>query len=419
MVTLLPQAAPTSRVGRYPKHNFLINEFAFTAQPICLAPVLPGETLTNLYFEARVVTNPIENPIIGWKKEFYFFYVKVTDMLTDAIRDMFIDPANVDLAATLGVNGNDNNFYHASGGIDYSKRCLKRVMETYFRDEGEAWDAYKTSWGIPFVQIKDTLWMDSLTDKDLMPQGPDIADATTAGDLDRLMDAFEQLRALGIQNMTYEDFLRSYGISIPQKDENKPELLARFTDFQYPSNTIDPATGAPSSAVSWVFKNGNKEAKFFKEPGFIFGISVTRPKVYFSGLAGSAAEFMSRAWDWMPGYLSAMPETSLKYFPVDTGPVGGRTTDLDAYWLDMRDVLLYGDQFVNVQAFNAVPANNGLYNMVALPGPNLNTKNPNEAMVNAMFKGSDDKSIVKLDGYVSFSIKGNQRDYTMGNFAQV
>lgn len=418
--TLLMQpAAKTERVGRYPKHAFRINELAFCAQPFMLAPVLPGETLTNLFFEARVVTDPIKNPIIGWKKEYYFFYIRISDMLTASIKDMFVDPANTDLTATLGVGANSTPFYTAKGGIDYAERCLEQIMLHYFRDEGEAWDDHVTADGVPMVQIRDTYWMDSLTDKDLMPEGAAIAGATDAGDLDRLMDAFEQLRALGIANMTYEDFLRSYGIAIPNKDEGKPEMLCRFSDFQYPSNTIDPSSGAPSSAVSWVFKNGHKDPKFFKEPGFVMGISVTRPKVYFSGLAGSLASFMGRAWDWMPNYLGSMPETSLKNFAGDTGPLGDRTTAPDGHWVDIRDLLLYGDQWQNVTAFNVVPATDGSEHLLALPtGDTFNTKNPTEAMAKALFK-TGGSEYIKSDGYVSLTVKGAQVDHTVGNFASV
>lgn len=420
-MTLLQEAPKRERVGRYPKHPFLIQERPFTAQPFLIAPVLPGESMKNIYFECRTVTDPIKNSIIGWKKEFYFFYVRITDLLQDAIKEMFVDPANTDLAATLGVGANDQHFYTAKGGIDYTKRCYQKVIEHYFRDEGEAWNSQVSAEGLALVQIKETMFLDNLTDKDLMPEGPAIATATDAGDLDRLMDAFEQLRALGIANMTYEDWLRSQGISIPAKDEGKPELLTRFSDFQYPSNTIDPTSGAPSSAVSWVFKNGDRDPKFFKEPGFVIGISVTRPKVYFGALAGSAASFMSRAWDWMPSYLSAMPETSLKNFGADAGPLGDRTTATDSYWLDMRDLLLYGDQFQNMQAFPATPLTNGDHHLLALPLPSgdlWNTKYPSALALTSFFR-NEAAAMIRSDGYTSLSVLGSQRDFTQGNFAQM
>ena len=415
---LLPKVPAKSRVGRYPKHTFQILDIPYSIQPFMIAPVLPGETMKNLYFESRVITNPIKNSIIGWKKEYFFFYVRVTDLLSDAIRDMFVDPANVDLMATMGIAANKVDEYTAKGSIDYLHRGLVRITEEYFRDEGEAWNSSVTTPGIPMAHIKDTFWMDSLTDKDDMPEGAAISGATDAGDLDRLMDAFEQLRALGIANMTYEDFLRSYGIRIPDKDEAKPEMLARFTDFQYPSNTIDPLTGTPSSAVSWVFKNSHRDPKFFKEPGFIIGVTVTRPKVYFGGLAGNLAGFMGRAWDWMPNYLDAMPETSLKNFAADTGPLGDRTAATDAYWVDMRDLLLYGDQYQNMAEFNPAPAVDGSIHLVPLPtGNNHQGKVMTEAMVLDFFVGDD--PYVRQDGYVTLSIEGTQRDQTVGNLAEM
>lgn len=421
----LMSAMPTDRVGRYPRHPFLTRELPFTAQPFMLARVLPGETLQNIKFEARIVTDPIRNPIIGWKKEFFFFYVKVTDLMSDAIKDMFVDPTNAEIAG-LDEGANVQRTYCAKGGIDWVSLALDRVVDTYFRDEGEVAATYATAAGDRIVQIRQNNFLDSLTDKDLVPEGDAIAGATDAGDLDRLMDAFEMARSLGLANMTYEDFLRSYGIAIPEKDENKPELLTHMTDFQYPSNTIDPATGAPSSALSWVFNNGDRKPKFFKEPGFIIGISVTRPKVYFSGLAGLAAGFAQRAWDWMPQYLAAMPETALKQFAAGTGPLGDTLTDTDAYWLDMRDELLFGDQFQNMTAFaasGAEPATDGTNNLLALPDNSLNWKYPTETMCKSFFVDSaGTATYVRQDGYVSLSIKSSASspivNYTVGNIAE-
>lgn len=420
---MMQQVRKTGRVGRHPKHNFGVQGLPFQLVPFMIAPVLPGETMDNLFFESRVVSDPVLNKLIGWKKEFAFFYVKITDLLQDAIRDMFVDPTNTDLGSTLGIPNNNAAFYEAKGGIPYLAYSYQKIVQHYFRDEGEAWDAFKIG-DYATAQIKDTFWMDSLTDEDDMPEGaeiPDDAANATIGELDRLLDAWEQLRALGLAQPTYEDFLRSYGISIPNKDENKPELLARFSDFQYPTNTINPANGAPTSALSWVFKNGERKNKFFKEPGFIIGISVVRPKTYYAGLAGNMAGFMARAWDWMPNYLRDMPETSLKHFLTDTGPLGDRTTAPDGYWADMNDLLMYGDQFQNHTAFAAVPANVGAQNMFALPtGDTFNFKYPTEAMAKSVFVDAGGTAfLVRQDGYVSLSIKGAQRDTTRGNIAQM
>lgn len=420
-IRTLMSAPPTSRVGRYPKHTFQTRELPFTAQPFMLARVLPGETMQNLFMESRVVTDPILNALITWKKQYFFFYIKATDLMLDVFRDMFVDPANAELSGHDEA-ANIARTYTAKGAVDWTGKCLDRVVDTYFRDEGEVAADYVTAAGDRIVQIRQNSFLDNLTDKDDMPEGDAIAGATDAGDLDRMMDAFEMLRSMGIANMTYEDWLRSQGINIPNRDENKPELLATFSDSQYPSNTVDPTTGTPSSAVSWVFRNGEKSPKMFKEPGFVLGISVTRPKVYYGALAGSAAGFAQRAWDWMPNYTMNMPETSLKMFALDAGPLGTRTTDLDAYWLDMRDELLYGDQWQNVHTFNEAIASNtvGATHMLALPGANFNWKYPSEAMCKSFFVDAAGTAFyIRQDGYVSLNIKGVQVDYTMGNFAQL
>lgn len=430
MTTLL-SAPPTGRVGRNPKHPFTIEELPYTAQPFMFAPVLPGETMVNLKFEARVVSDPLASSIIGWKKEFYFFYVRVTDLLSDTIRDMFVDPANTDLAATLGIAANDRAFYTAKGGVDYLKRSVQSIWKHYFSDQDDVYGDYDVATagsqtGVPFVQIRDRFWLDSITDGDIMPVGADPGTASNLEQLEAMSAAFEQLRALGIANMTYEDFLRSYGINVPSALEHKPELLARFSDFQYPSNTINPATGAPSSAASWVFNNSVRDPKSFKEPGFVVGISITRPKVYYTGLAGALTAHLTRAWDWLPNYLNEsaadpMPFTSLKKFGPDTGPLGDRTTATDDYWVDMRDLFLYGDQFQNRSAFNAAPANVPAINGVALPpGDNHHQyKYPTEAMAKSFFVDAAGTNwLVKSDGYASMSIKGKQIDYTLGNFAE-
>lgn len=418
----------TDRVGRYPKHSFMTKELPFTLQPFMIAPVLPGETLNNLYYESRVITDPILNPIIGWKKEYYFFYVPVTLLLVDEIREMFIDPLNTDITATHGIAASSGPYYTAKGGVDYLKRCTQIIAASHFWDEGDA--PVYTAAGVPIVQIRDRMWLDSVTDKD---NAALVTDPGATGDtpvnmeqLQALMEMYDQLRQVGVANMTYEDFLRGYGVSIPETvDEAKPELLARYSDFQYPSNTIDPATGAPSSAVSWVFKNGKRDPKFFKEPGFIVGLSITRPKVYFGGLAGNLAAHLTRAWDWLPNYLNEaspipLPETAMKKFAVDAGPLGDRNPATDGYWVEMRDLFLHGDQFQNMRAWtdNGALTDNFANHLLALPPANNmeNYKYPTEAMCKGFFLDAVNKVDVRQDGYCSLQIKGKVRETQPGPF---
>lgn len=384
---------------------------------------MPGETINNIFFESRVVTDPIRNAIIGWKKEYFFYYVKISDLGIPEFKQMFVDPTNTDLitSTALEVGANIPRTYTAKGGIDYLDKCLTRIVDEYFRDNGEVRSDFQTAatlTGSPIVQIRTNTWLDSITDDSVMPEGAAISGATDMGDLDRLYNAFEQLRAMGLSDMTYEDFLRAQGIHIPERDENRPVELAHFSDFTYPSNTVTQGTGAVTSACSWVFKQGTKKPYFVKEPGFIVGLTVTRPKTYFAGLAGKLADFATRAWDWMPFYMMDMPETSLKYFAADTGPLGDRTTPTDDHWVDMRDELLYGDQFQNVVPFNAAPADVGTENMLSYPTGATATmddwKYPAESAIKQLFVTPASAFYVKEDGYVSLSIKGKQVDYTRG-----
>lgn len=427
MAQALTPIAPTSRVGRYPKHPFMTKEIPFTAQPFMIAPVLPGETLKNLYFESRVITDPIKNAIIGWKKEYYFFYVPVTLLLVDAIREMFIDPLNVDISATLGVAASSGPYYTAKGGVDYLKRCVQSIVEAHFRDEGETFADAVTADGVPMVQIRDRLWLDSITDKDDAPLATDPGATgdtpTNMEQLQALYEAYDQLRQIGVADMSYEDFIRSYGIAVPEVvDEKKPELLARYSDFQYPSNAIDPTNGAPSSAVSWVFKNGKRDPKFFKEPGFIVGLSITRPKIYFGGLAGNLSAHLTRAWDWIPNYLNEnsiipLPETAFKKFAADGGPLGDRATATDSYWVEMRDLFLHGDQFQNMRpwADNGALTDDFGNHLLALPPGNDHQmyKYPTEAMAKGFFVTAGTNH-VRQDGYVSLQIQGKVRETQPG-----
>jgi hypothetical protein len=220
---------------------------------------------------------------------------------------------------------------------------------------------------------------------------------------------------MGLANISWEEYLASFGIAAAQvEDTIKPQLLFHTNDFQYPSNTVNPADGTPTSAVSWVFRQGeNKKRVFFKEPGFIVGLTVTRPKIFFGQLAGNMSAHLDRAWDWMPEILNQLPSSSLKKFEPGTGPLGDRNTDTDAYFADMRDLFTHGDQFQNRSAYDPASISDLSHmNGVQLPDVNLNWRYPTEAMCKNLFKTANFE-FIREDGYFSLSIKGKQRDATV------
>jgi hypothetical protein len=412
MAFTLESQTPTNRVHRRPKHKFYLSARPYQIVPVAIAPVLPAETISSTWFEARVVTDPIKNPLIGWKQEYYGFYVKIRDLPDrDTLDDLFINPT----ASVSALNTAASvPYYHAGNSPNYTQMCLRRVVETWFRDEGEAWNNADIG-NYPSAQVRDQGWMDSLVDTTVLPAGSGDPGATTTPEaLEAMMDAYEQLRAMNFTSMSFEDYAQTFGVKLSREAMHEPERLFSFSAFQYPSNTVEPTTGVPASAVSWVFKETERHKKFFKEPGFIFVVAIVRPKVYFEKAVGSLSHYLDKGLSWLPAVMRDSPETSLREFvggAGGTGPLGVNATN--GYWLDMRDLFLYGDQLVNV-ALTATDMH-----AVGLPTAALVRKYLTAADVDEMFKTASPSNTIRSDGFCSFDILGSQIDYTGGHQAMI
>ena len=407
MVTVLP-AARTGRVTRSPRHTFQLRHKPFCIQPFMLAPVLPGETMKSLLLQARAVTAPIANPLIGWWLEYYFFYVKHRDLDgRDDFSEMMLD-LEKDMAAYKSAASAVH--YHMAGRINWSALCLKRVTEEYFRTEDEVWNTHAVD-GLPLAKINgDSILNSAVLDDDFvgpsdvdLPVGVD--DKITASEIDATMRTWQFQRANGLTPMDYEDWLATYGI-VPQAAENhRPELLRYVREWQYPSNTVNPASGVPSSAVSWAVAERADKDRFFREPGFLFGVTVARPKVYLRNQDGSAADVLLGALEWLPAIMRDDPWTSLKKFAETDGPFSV-VTDANGYWLDLKDLFVYGDQFVN---FAPAGVTNG--NFVDLPTAALNALYPDSDDITGLFVPSGTVN-VSQDGVVALQILGAIQDTT-------
>lgn len=403
------------RVTRSPQHRFYLEHMPFQIQPFMLAPVIPAETLKNANLQARVVTDPILNKLVGWWIEYYFFYVKLRDLddredFTGFLTDLSYDLSAHESAASVAYN-------HGAGGINWAALCTKRIVETYFRDEGEAWDDFLIN-SMPCAAINVNGFIQSAGLNDVYAvDDPVIATETagtldntviTASEVDAALTTWQFQRAHNMTDMTYEDWLRSYGIATPREQLHRPELLRYLREWSYPANTVDPTDGSASSAVSWAIRDRIDKDRFFREPGFIVGLTVARPKVYLKNVDGSAADYMRNAVQWLPALLRDDPWTSLAHYAHDDGPLQTVVTDTDGYWVDIKDLLLYGDDFVNVAR-----SGTGL-NMVSLPSADLANKHyPTDADVDGLFTGSADTARqVRQDGIVTLDILGTQTDTT-------
>lgn len=396
------------RVPRSPQHTWHLRQVPFTIQPFMIAPVLPGETLQSLTFQARVVTQPINNPVIGWWCEYYYFYVKLTDLDDrEAFMDLMINPDNTSVAALKETDDTVQQYFNPGAGssINYVEKCLKRVTEDFFRTNDEAWNNVTIA-GLPVASVVGSSILDSFINDDafqtaIEPTVPTDAASVGITVIEAAMRRWELLKLDNMTDLSYEDYLRSYGVNVAEA-AHRPELVRFVRDWQYPSNTVDPATGAPSSAVSWALRESGNKARYFKEPGFIFGVTVVRPKIYFGTQSEPAANYLDDVYAWLPAVLNQDANTSLRQFAAGTGPYKSNTDD---YWLDMKDLFMHGDQFLNV-----APTTTGI-NALALPTAGGVWKYPtNQAMLDTLFTAAN--AYVVVDGICSLRVSGQLKDTT-------
>lgn len=402
----------TGRITRRPRHTFAIRARPWQAQPFFIAPVLAGETMKNLNVQARVVSDPVKNKLAGWWHEKYFFYVKLRDLAgRDDFVEMLLDQAK-DMSAYNTAATVRN--YHFGSGIDWTQLCLDRVIAEYFRNEGEA-ITVATIDSVPLVSINDSSWLDSAVqqslldavDIDLSDAGSPGGTAVLASEIEAALRNWELLSQEGvIAPMTFEDYCRTFGVRLPTEEIHKPELVRYVRDWTYPTNTVEPTTGVPSSALSWSIAERADKSRFFKEPGFLFGVCCSRPKVYLKNIIGSAASLMDDMFAWLPAILANDARSSQIHIPDGAGPFQ-TGAGADGYVVDIKDLLLYGDQFINF-ALSATDAN-----IVDLPSTALQYRYASSTDADSLFvDAAGGKKLIREDGVVSLNILGRQVDTT-------
>jgi len=85
-----------------------------------------------------------------------------------------------------------------------------------------------------------------------------------------------------LTEQTYEEYLTTYGVKMPQVELHKPELIRYVRDWKYPTNTFDPTDGSAASAVVWSIAERADKRRFFTEPGFYLRVLGCAAKVYRS-----------------------------------------------------------------------------------------------------------------------------------------
>lgn len=407
----IQNAARQARKPRRPEHTWNIVTRPYGIYPFMIAPVLAGETLDSAVMQARVQSDPVHSRLMGWHKEYYWFYVKLRDLDDrDTLASMLINPATVTTAIDTETAVTHHGFYAASGEpyINFVEKCLKRVTEEYFKDAGESWSAVTTDTGIPQARVTPPGIWRSLTpaaavtfdDVQISTAGDD---AFTLGELQAAYDEYEMLRQGAFVQMTFEDYLAQQGVRQPEQQEiHRPELIRYVRQWQYPVSAIDPTDGSAASAVQWSMSERIDKNRFFTEPGFIFGVTVARPKIYMLGTAFNGVQLMSDYKKWLPSILDDNPTASL--FNLPDNKLGVNWTDAAGVWVDVKDLFLYGDQLVT----NAVNPELNTY------GPNITSdslKYVSSANINSLFAASSpdvSNARIREDGICTMNIRSRQ-----------
>ena len=127
----------------------------------------------------------------------------------------------------------DSTWYHPGSGINWVKECLIPVVEAYFRDEGDLWNAYVVD-GEPIAQINGNGVFDSVATAIESDRG-DInldlnADNTIkASEAAKALMMWEYLRSNNLTEMTYEDYLRTFGVKVDVVEEALAPVASVFS----------------------------------------------------------------------------------------------------------------------------------------------------------------------------------------------
>lgn len=392
------------RIPRRPQHRFYLDAKPWEINPVVIAPVLPGETLKNMLLQARCVSSPLASNVVGWWLEYFFFYVTHRQMPASAAHiAMIFDPATV-----LAPSAAATPHYYGGLGYNWVTECLQVVVQEWFREQGEVLNPPAIRAGRLAAKVNFDGIHESMIDTTVLSEGGALGATQEAQD--KALELYQYLQAMSFTRMTYEDWLATYGVSLPTvQRRDRPELLRYIRDWTYPNNTVEPTTGVPTTAVSWGIAERADKDRFFTEPGFIFGVQVVRPKIYFDNQTGFASSALDRVMRWMPAIMSDDPSSSLAEFTSAQGPFGKAAGGFtNGYWLDIRDLFIYGDQYVDAIRTDAEA------NKIALPTIAQIHRYATEAMANSLFFSSatEPACTLRTDGALALNILGTQVDHT-------
>lgn len=409
MVRRIFPSRPNRSAMRKPDINYHLKMRPYQIQPFFCHPVLPGERLNNVLWKSNAVSDPVANRLMGWWMEHHLFYVRFRDLFpANDIKSIFTDPTQN--LATL-YSAADAKYFHKYG-VNWAKEATRLVVENYFRAESEDAATYMVDGMFAASVGTDNLLDSTMMAAALMDQVDVEVDDDGDGvimmsEIERAQRLYEELKVGGFTDMDYNDFLRTYGIRLPSEEqEGKPKHLRTIKNWQMPVNHIDESTGAATTAMYWKTEERHDKDFMVKEPGFLIGFIVFKPKVLLANQTGSLIGIMDTLREWLPAVLRDDPTSSMIILPDGGGPfaITGEVAQ------DLKDLLVYGEQFTNIAPVA------GNMNVVALPkvvSGELQKRYPDLTDAKSVFKnasGENEATEIEIDGKLQLSLSTAIRD---------
>jgi hypothetical protein len=116
---------------------------------------------------------------------------------------------------------------------------------------------------------------------------------------------------------------------------------------------------------------------------------------------------------WLPKAMSGDTTASLRQFTAANAILNGvdpttvPATNADPFWIDLRDLFLYGEQWVNG---DDIP-------VIGMPSTDGPRRYPPVADLAQIFPDSATNVFMRQDGVVSLTVMGDQSDNTLATSA--
>jgi len=342
--------------------------------------------------------------LIGAWKEDHFYYVKLRDLDDRADIEAFLLNTANDLSS---MNRAASTYtYHGGTGVDWLWACLTRIVDTYWRLDGETASTHvDATTGMPLAKIHSAPHRAGILDS-MVPEDDMDADVPSipSGEMTALTEAYVQYQHAiqnGFVQMTFEDYLNMGGVRISRDESHIPEIVAFRKQWTLPSTGTDQNSGTTQSVWFWSMEGskGNKDY-FLQEPGFLVGLTCIRPKVYLEHQSSAQVAALVDYLRWLPPQLKGLHGRSLTKLAAHAEPFSGIDVAGDnskGAWFDVMDLFQYGDQFVD---FDLSAEGGGVH---ALPLSDMTRVwYPSEADMQGLFSGVAYESYT--DGVVSLGI---------------